>query len=403
MRNGGPADLRSADHFDTVIVGGAVIGSSVAYFLSENPDHTGTVLVVEPDPTYALSSTTLSCASIRHQFSNPVNVELSLFGTEFLANFHDLVEVGGNSPDLCFRDTGYLFLASESGWPTLKANHQVQSACGADITLMDRSQLATRFPYLAVGDLSGGSIGVSGEGTFDAFALMWGLRQRARCNGVAYTTDRVVGLQLEGDRVGAVHLGSGRSINCNHVVNAAGPRSAAIADMAGVHLPVEARNRSVFVFDAAEPAERDLPMIVDPSGVYVRSDPPYFLAGAPPADDVAVDADDLTVVHEEFEDLIWPVLSERIPSFDRLRVTHSWAGHYAYNTLDQNAVVGPAHPLENLILANGFSGHGLQQAPGVGRAVAELIAYGEYTSIDLSQLGYARIAAREPFPESAII
>ena len=232
---------------------------------------------------------------------------------------------------------------------------------------------------------------------------MWGLRQRARYSGVVYSTDRVTGLQVEGDRVTAVHLESGRTVNCSHVVNAAGPRSAVIADMAGVSLPVEARNRSVFIFDAAEPAERDLPMIVDPSGVYVRSEPPYFLAGAPPTDDVAVDADDLTVVHEEFEDLIWPVLAERIPSFDRLRVTHSWAGHYAYNTLDQNAVVGPAHPVENLILANGFSGHGLQQAPGVGRAVAELLTYGEYTSIDLGQLGYARIAAGEPFPESAII
>ena len=392
-----------ADHFDTVIIGGAVIGSAIAYFLSDNPDYTGTILVVEPDPTYELSSTTLSCASIRHQFSNPVNVELSLFGTQFLNDFNDLVEVGGESPDLCYRDTGYLFLAPESGWATLEANHQIQSACGADIILMDREQLGQRFPYLAVDDLSGGSIGVSGEGTFDAFALMWGLRQRARHNGVDYTTDRVVDLQVEDNRVLAVQLESGRTVQCSHVVNAAGPRSATIADMAGIPLPVEARNRSVFVFDAAEPAERNLPMIVDPSGVYVRSEPPYFLAGAPPTDDVAVDADDLTVVHEEFEDLIWPVLAERIPSFDRLRVTHSWAGHYAYNVIDQNAVVGPAHPVENLILANGFSGHGLQQAPGVGRAVAELLTYGEYTSIDLSQLGYARIAAGKPFQESAII
>lgn len=392
-----------ANHYDTVIVGGAVVGSAVAYFLAENLDYTGTILVVEPDPTYALSSTTLSCASIRHQFSNPVNVELSLFGTEFLADFHNRVEVGGDSPDLCYRDTGYLFLATDSGWATLEANNRTQTACGADITLMDRAQLGRRFPYLAVNDLAGGSIGVTGEGTFDAFALMWGLRQRSRHNGVDYTTDRVVGLQVAETRVESVQLESGRAVNCNNLVNAAGPRCAHVAAMAGVDLPVEARKRSVFVFDAAEPAERDLPMIVDPSGIYVRSEPPYFLAGAPPVDDVSVDPDDLTVVHDEFHDLIWPVLAQRIPSFDRLKVTHSWAGHYAYNTLDQNAIVGPAHPTENLILANGFSGHGLQQAPGVGRAVAELITYGEYTSIDLSQLGFGRIVAGEPFPESAII
>ena len=392
-----------ADHFDTVIIGGAVIGSAIAYFLSDNPDYTGTILVVEPDPTYELSSTTLSCASIRHQFSNPVNVELSLFGTEFLADFHNRVEVGGNSPDLCFRDTGYLFLATDSGWTTLEASHRTQTECGADITLMDREQLGHRFPYLAVDDLAGGSIGVAGEGTFDAFALMWGLRQCARRNGAEYATDRAVGLQVEDNRVVSVQLESGRTVGCNHAVNAAGPRSAAIAEMAGIELPVEPRNRSVFVFDAAEPAERNLPMIVDPSGIYVRSEPPYFIAGAPPTDDMAVDPDDLTVVHEEFQDLIWPVLAQRIPSFDRLKVKYSWAGHYAYNTLDQNAIVGPAQPVENLILANGFSGHGLQQAPGVGRAVAERLTYGKYTSIDLNQLGYARVVAGEPFPESAII
>ncbi len=394
---------RPADRYDTVIVGGAVVGSATAYFLSENPDHAGTVLVVEQDPTYARSSTTLSCASIRHQFSNPVNVALSLFATEFIDAFHQNVEVDGNSPDLCFRETGYLFLATADGIDALRNSNAVQAAAGAEVDLLDQPLLRERFPYLEAADLAGGSIGRRGEGTLDAFALMWGLRQRARRNGVEYADDTVTGLHMEGDRVAGVSLGSGRSVACGTLVNAAGPRAASIAAMAGVELPVEARRRSVFVFDAAEPDERDLPMVVDPSGVYLRSEPPYFLAGATPTVDPPANPDDLSVVHAEFEELIWPALAHRVPSFDRLSVKRSWAGHYAFNTLDQNAIVGPAVPVSNLLLANGFSGHGLQQAPGVGRALSELIAYGSYTTIDLGQLGYARVASGVPFPEAAII
>ena len=146
--------------YDTVIVGGAVMGSSLAYWLSEDPGHDGTVLVVEPDPTYQKSSTTLSEASIRHQFSEPVNIRLSMFATEFLADFHDRVQVEGESPDLGFRDTGYLFLASDDGMGVLRENHEVQRSCGAEVALLNPDELADRFPYLYVDDLAGGSLGL---------------------------------------------------------------------------------------------------------------------------------------------------------------------------------------------------------------------------------------------------
>ncbi len=398
----GAAEVES--HYDTVIIGGAAMGSAAAYFLSENPDYDGSVLVVEADPTYARCSTTMSAASVRQQFSNPVNIALSQFGSEFIARFDESVHVDGESPELAYRETGYLFLATEGGMPLLSRSHETQVAAGVRVTLLDPDRLASRFPYLRVDDLAGASLGLAGEGSLDAHSLMQGLRRRARHNGVPYLADRVIGLDKSGDgRITGVRLASGSGIACGAVVNCAGPAAASIAAMAGVELPVERRKRCVFVFDARSKPEGPFPLIVDPSGVWVRAEPPHFMAGMPPPFDPAVAPDDFAPDRRLFEDLIWPALVHRIPAFDALLVKHAWAGHYAYNTLDRNAVVGPAGHVSNLIFANGFSGHGLQHAAGVGRGVSELVTYGEYRTLDLTPLGYERIAAGEPLHEHAIV
>ena len=394
----------TASHYDTVVVGGAALGSSIAYWLSENPDYDGSVLVVEPDPTYEHSSTTLSEASVRHQFSNPVNIALSQFATEFIADFHEHVQVDGESPDLGFRDTGYLFLATESGMPTLRQNHEVQRSCGAEVALLTPNELLARFPYLHVDDLTGASLGLRHEGNIDAHSLLQGFRRRARRNGVEYLADRVVGLRLDDNLVSHVELASGIAIGCRRIVNCAGPRSRWIAEMAGLPLPVEPRIRSVFVFDCREQLEGDLlPLTIDTTGLHFRTYPPYFLAGMTPDPDLEVDPGDFRVRQEDWEERIWPLLVHRVPQFERIAVTHTWAGHYAYNTLDQNAVVGPAAAVPNFYFANGFSGHGLQQSPGVGRGISELVTYGEYRTLDLSDLGHDRIVRGDPFLERNII
>ena len=235
---------------------------------------------------------------------------------------------------------------------------------------------------------------------------MQGLQQRARRNGVEYLMDQVVDMEVDkaGERIANVKLSSGRILSCGWVVNCAGPGARWIAEMAGLELPVEPRIRSVFAFDCREPLEgMVLPLTIDPCGLHVRTDPPHYLSGIPPTPDVEVDRKDFQVRRNEWEEMIWPLLAHRIPAFQRIRLTHSWAGHYAYNTLDQNAVVGPAIPISNFLFANGFSGHGLQQSPGVGRAVSELIVYGAYQTLDLVELGYERILNRTPFVERSII
>ena len=402
MTGAGP----SRTGYGTVIVGGAVMGSSLAYWLSEDPHHDDPVLVVEMDPTYERASTTLSEASVRHQFSQPTNIRLSMFATEFIAEFHENVQVDGESPDLGFRDTGYLFLATDDGMDVLRANHEVQRSCGAEVALLTPGELADRFGYLYVDDLAGASLGLRHEGTLDAYSLMRGFQQRARHNGVEYVTDRVVDLRTDGAgrRVTHVGLASGAVVACDRVVNCAGPRARWLAEMVDLPLPVEPRIRGAWVFGCRTALDGPtLPLTIDTTGMHVRTEPPHYLAGAPPVDDRAVDPDDFAVRDAEWEEVIWPALVRRIPAFERIGVTHRWVGHYAYNTLDQNAVVGPAEAVPNFYFCNGFSGHGLQQSAGVGRALAELIVHGGYRTIDLSEMGHDRIVRGEPFLEKAII
>jgi glycine/D-amino acid oxidase-like deaminating enzyme len=398
--------------YDVVIVGGAVIGSAVAYFLMANPDFDGSVLVVERDPTYRHASTALSASSIRVQFSNPINVKISQFGSTFIRDFATTMQVAGEArPELNFHPGGYLFLASTGeGATILRENHEVQRACGADVVLWDQEQLARAFPHLRVDDILLASYGQSGEGWFSNTGLMNGFKAKARELGADYVTDEVVAIGRDRGRVTSVTLKSGAVVKAGTIVNASGPRAALTARMAGLDLPVEPRKRTVFVFDCASSPEGSatvndgrLPLMIDPSGVFCRPEGRYFLTGAPPVEDPAADWDDFEPRWEEFEDIIWPALAHRSPAFEAIKPINQWAGHYDFNTLDHNLIVGPHPEVQNFFFANGFSAHGLQQAPATGRAVSELITYGAFCTLDLSEVGYDRIVANRPFLEKAVI
>lgn len=395
-------DLRS--HYDVVCVGGAMMGSSVSYWLSENTDFTGTVLVVEPDPTYNSAQTTRAQNSIRAQFTNPLNIALSQFGMDFIEHFHDNVEVHGESPALNFRGTGYLFLADDDDdYERLQTESVDQLAMGAEVTMLRPDELARRFPYLDATQVAGGRLGGLREGSFDGWALFQGFRQRAMHNGVTFVKDTVVGLDTSAGRVQSVRLASGRSVGVEWVVNTAGCSAKQIAAMVGLELPIEPRARTSFVFDCRQPIAENVPLTITPAGVHFRREQHHYMCGAVPDDDVTVDIDDLDPRDGEFEDLIWPVLARYVPQFDRVHVVASWGGQYDYNTLDHNLVIGPSAQVENFLFANGFSGHGLQQGPAVGRAINELITYGEYRTIELGPLGYDRIATGTPIHEHGVI
>lgn len=386
--------------YDVVIIGGAIVGSSIAYYLRAE-GFSGSIALVERDPQFAHAATTLSCASIRQQFSIPENIRLSQFTLKL---FRRLTEEFGPDADIGFREGGYLILAGENGLPILKANHQTQMAEGADIVLEDAEALVRRFAWLSAEGITAGAYGRTGEGWFDAHAMLMLFRKALREKKIDFITADVTGIERQGDRVTGVSLDNGERLDAGIVVNAAGPNAGKVSAMAGLVLPVEPRKRNVFIFEAREKYD-DMPLLVDPSGIYVRPEGSvYITGGAEPEDgDGPADASDFEPDWPLFEEVIWPVLATRIPAFEAIKPTRAWAGHYDYNTLDQNAVIGPHPQVENFLFANGFSGHGLQQAPAVGKALAELIVHGGYRTVDCAAFGYERVAEGRAFRELNVI
>jgi len=385
-----------------VIVGGGVIGSSIAYFL-RLADPTVGVTVIERDPTYARSSSALSAASIRQQFSTPLSIQMSLFGIEFLRSIGERLCVDGVKPSIDLHEGGYLFLATSVGETTLRENHALQTSLGADISLLDRSALQARFPWLNTEDLVAGTFGESGEGWFDGYGLVQALRKKARALGAHYVAADVTALHRDGRRVTQVQTANGETHACDVVVNAAGAWSRKVAQMIGIDLPVHARRRSIFNVTSPARLER-CPLLIDPSGVYFRPEGQSFICGTSPSADN--DPDDLPldeVDHTLFDDVIWPTLAHRVPQFEALRVQNCWSGYYEYNVLDQNAIIGYHPDVDNCVFANGFSGHGLQQGPATGRGVSELILNGRYTTLDLGSLSFARVLENRPIVEKNVV
>ncbi|CEM14611.1 unnamed protein product [Vitrella brassicaformis CCMP3155] len=408
------------------------MGSATAYFLAKYmPSMAPRVLVVERDKTYIRSSTTRSAASIRHQFSLPENITMSQFGTHFLSDApHALARSDEDPIDICFRETGYLFLSSPAGLPTLEENHAVQLKHGcSNITMLDAGGLKKSFPWLSTEGLAGGTYGTSGEGSFDAESLLHAIKNKAISMGVRYVSDEVVDLVMDPPvaasdkeaalaallpswsqlsshrRVTHVCLQTGGRVACGTVVNCAGGQAARIAAMAGLSLPVRARKRCIFVVDVAECPDgmsEGCPLtVLDQTssagrGVYFRKEGcghNRFITGMSPLPDEDVDAlqDDFDVPDGLFEECVWPALASRVPAFEALRCVSCWAGHYEMNLHDHNAVMGASPNVDSLLFCNGFSGHGLQHAPAAGRAIAELILCGRWVSIDLSLFAFDRL------------
>lgn len=386
--------------YDIVIIGGAIMGASLAYYLRKE-GFSGSLAVIERDPNFTHSATTLSAASIRQQFSQPENIRLSRFTLDL---FRRLKQEFGDEADIGFREGGYLILATEEGLPVLRANHAVQAAEGADIVLEDATALVKRFPWLSGEGVAAGAYGVSGEGWFDAHAYLHLFRKALRGMKVDLVTASVTAIDRQGDRIASVTLDTGETLEAGLLVNAAGPNAGKVAALAGIELPVEPRKRNVFVFEARERYE-DMPLLVDPSGIYVRPEGSVYITGGAEdeAGEQAADPTDFEPDWSLFENEIWPVLATRIPAFEAIKMTRAWVGHYDYNVLDQNAVIGPHPQVANFIFANGFSGHGLQQAPAAGKALAELIVHGQYRTIDCRAFSYERIVEGRVFRELNVI
>ncbi|XP_044137728.1 FAD-dependent oxidoreductase domain-containing protein 1 [Bufo gargarizans] len=425
------------EHADIVIVGGGIMGWSVAYWLMkmQTKKKAYNVLVVERDPTYSQASTVLSAGGIRQQFSRPENIQMSLFGAHFLRNINEYLGILNEDPvDIQFNPSGYLFLSSEKGAEILEDNYRIQREQGAKVMLLSPDLLKKKFPWINTQEVALASYGLENEGWFDPWLLLTALRRKALSMGVVHCHGEVTGfnyvmqemLTAEGYPVNFKVIKQvivqtqnsleNQPVDCMAVVNAAGAWSSKVAEMVGIgcgdpgtyediKLPVEPRKRYIYTFHCPNGPGLDCPMLIDSSGAYFRREGlgGNYIGGLSPPEEEEPDHSNLDVDHDYFQQKVWPLLADRVPVFQSLKVKSAWAGYYDYNTYDQNGIIG-THPLaRNMYLACGFSGHGLQQAPAVGRAVAELLNYGQFTSLDLNSFGFQRFIFQQPVLERNIV
>jgi FAD-dependent oxidoreductase domain-containing protein 1 len=388
--------------FDVVIIGGGCIGSSIAYFLVSEPGFKGSVCVVERDPTYQFCSTARATGGIRQQFSTEENISIGLFGAAFMRDIGQHLAVDGEKPDIGFKENGYLLLATDEALPIMRENHARQVSLGAQIAWLDHDALGKRFPWLNISDVVGAFFGERNEGWYDPYALLTAFRRKARSLGVTYVQDDAVGLTLSGDRVTEVKLKENGTLSAGAVVNAAGARdAAAVARWAGVELPVEPRKRSAFLAKGPQPFPSS-PLRFEPNGVWSRPEGQGLLCGATPEEADDAPTTDFDPHWNLWEEVVWPTLAERSSVFEAMKVERAYAGHYDYNTLDQNAIIGLWPGFANFFIATGYSGHGVMQSPASGRAVTDLIVHGGYRALDLTRFGVERILAKKPLLETGI-
>ena len=395
----------SQKSYDVLIIGGANMGSSIVSFLALNDDFNGRVIVVEKDLSFQFASTAHSNDCIRQQFANDINILIAQYGADYIKNFRQ--QLGGDPevPNLPIRNFGYLYLSDNDEFSNvLQRDQQTQQKLGAGTKMLTPEQIANDYPFYQLDDIVAGSLNTVDEGYFDAPKMLHWQQRKAKEYGVEYIQNEVVSIEQSANRVNSIKLKSGETIQVGTVVNAAGPRARIVANMVGIDVPIEPRRRYTFTFSAKNPLDRDLPLTIDPTGVHFRQEGDNYLVGCPPMiGDPGVEYNDFS-----FEDGIWekklaPILANRIPAFEEVEVTGAWVGHYEFNTYDCNAIVGPHSRITNFIFVNGFSGHGTQQAPAMGRGISELITYGTYRDLDLTPFSFARLERGERLVERAVI
>ncbi len=393
--------MSSTKAADVAIVGGAGIGSAIAYFLASTAKLGTRIVVYEKDPSYEKSATALSAGGIRQQFSTPENIRMSQYGFEFLKSAKQELAVGDFQPDMSLKEWGYLTMVAAAGRDGLRKSYEFQKSMGAGTEWLEPDEIARRWPWMNCDDVAAGALGNGGEGTFDPFALLQGFRRKAISLGVEYRHAEVTGIDLDGTgQVKAVRLADGRVEACGTLINAAGPLAARVAAMVGVDIPVIALKAHTFAFktDAHLP---DCPIVMAPYDLLFRPEGHLYICTQPTEMEMKDANGDFEVDYAPFEASIWPALAQRVPQFDSVKMTSAWVGHVEYNVFDSNPIIGRHPQIRNFVFANGFSGHGIQHAPAAGRGIAELLTEGAYRSIDLSRFCFERIAAGEPVREIA--
>lgn len=384
---------------DVLVIGGGAIGASIAYFLRtrSNPPR---VTVVERDPSYMNASTPRASGGVRRLFSGPENIELSNFSIPFYERFWADMAVNGEPAEINYRNGGYLFIVDEQHRRILEQNIEVQRRHGVRVELLERDALHQRFPSMFVDDLAVAAHSLD-DGWLDPHSVLWGFRKKAASLGARFVADEVTAIDLEDGLVRRARLASGDVMASDWMVNTAGAWAGTVCDMIGMPHPIQPMRRFEHYFECPTAIE-PLPYVKDMQRLAFRPEGKGYTGGVPDSDEPR--GFNFAVDHGYFERVVWPALAHRFPAFERTREISVMAGLYDLNELDGNAIIGPWRgQCETFLMAAGFSGHGLMHAPGVGRAISELIMDGGYRTLDLSRLGWQRVARHEPYAECGII
>ena len=383
--------------YDVVIIGGGIMGSSTAYHLMK-ADNRLKVAFVEMDPAYERASSTLSMANVRLQFGLKENIQISQHALEVFETFGEDMAVDGDEPDLGHRKEGNLFPVDEEGAAEAKRSLTLQQSLGCAVEWWTPDQIREHYPLYEPDGFVGGTFG-SDDGLVDPYGFVMAYKRKAVWSGARFVKDEVVEILASGARAEGVRLASGDVLKAGFVVNCAGAWGAGIAATAGIHIPVEPVKRQIFCLDTEVKPERPLPLTLLPSGLYFRSETGgLILLGKSMEEDPV--GFDFSWDDKRFMEILWPELAEFVPAFDTLKLVRGWAGLYAVSTLDDNAFIGQWPEMSGYLMANGFSGHGLQQGPAVGRYLTELIV-GLPHELDLAIFDPSRIFDNKPIMEGA--
>jgi sarcosine oxidase, subunit beta len=385
-----------AETADVVIIGGGIVGSSIAYHLTEQ-GCTG-VRILEREAKQGLGSTSKSMGGVRAQFATEINIRMSMYSIAFFSQFE---EATGHTAD--YRAHGYCFAATTPAHLTwLRENQAKQRALGLDnATMVTRDEITAMIPQLVADDILGGSYCPT-DGFVDPNSVMTGFSKRARERGARLQTGvEVTGIRVENGRIAGVRTDRG-DIHTNVVVNAAGPWAASIARMAGAELPVQPLRRQIVKTQRCDFLPARFPMLIDMStGFHFRREgDAILLAWADEEEPYGFQS----AFTPEFIEKILTHAIRRVPQFEDLPVNprQCWAGLYEVSP-DHHAVIGPAPEAAGLFYANGFSGHGVMHSPATGRMTADLILHGNCAVLDATPLRVERFAEGRLLEETAVL
>jgi FAD-dependent oxidoreductase domain-containing protein 1 len=386
--------------YDVLILGGGLYGASSAYHLLLR-EPSLKVCIVEPDAGYTHAASARSNGGVRILFSQPESIHMSQFGHEFYAGFCETMRVNDEPAQLDLFRKGYMLMGTDPQHvEDMQLNLEVQRQLGCNVEVYDRDSLKRKFPALNTEDVLM-AVRSPHDMWIDPYSAVTGLMRKARALGAELKPGRVVGIEQDAQRISSVRLEDGTSVSGEWVLNTTGAWAPELCRMCGFDIPVKPLPMMVFYFELQSETD-PFGVTIDVNSVSFRPEGRGFISINRRLEQLGSfcwEADE-----QLFNEHNWPRLAHRVPAFEALKVKSTYCCHYALNHFDGNLLLG-AWPgaAQNLLIATGASGHGLQHAPAAGRGLSELILDGRFSSLDLSRFGCQRVVDNRPDPERGFI